>query len=69
MTSVNKTVYSDGNTIHIPLPNGTNTYQISVDRVSTVIKILWWIRWLKQKTWITKSQIEEFRYLAIKYLK
>lgn len=69
MSSVNKTVYSDGRTIHIPLPDGYNTYQIAVDRVTTVKKIMWWLDWLKQKTWITESQIEEFKYLSIKYLK
>ncbi len=69
MTSVNKTVYSDGRTIHIPLPNGHNTYQIAVDRVSTATKIMWWLNWLEDKTWITESQIEEFKYLALDYLK
>jgi len=69
MTSVNKTVYSDGRTIHIPLPNGYNTYQIAVDRVTTTTKIVEWHKWLKQKTWITESQINEFINIALKYLK
>lgn len=68
MTSVNKTVYSDGITIHIPLPNGYNTYQIEVYRVTTATNIVWWHKWLKQKTWITESQINEFTNIALKYL-
>jgi len=67
MSSVNKTVYSKNEIFFVPCSD-TFHYAVEHFKIPNEEKLLWWLDWLKIKSWVTDLQLKQFEALVRKHL-